>query len=233
MRPLNLFAAAAIGGAALGAASRFAAPGDARRSVTALVAAFGVVVCVAAARTAAGESSSARLRSGGVVAAAAAVAAWCAAAAAGGPSMVGASAVVAGAGVAAFGVATLLRARGVGGAHAALLGAAVPFAAAALIFVADPFIEWNGSTTAAAPARAAFVYSANPIASIAADAGIDWQREKWLYSGPGPGASSLTVTGEYYPSAPATSFAWGLAAAALGAAALVVARPRAPTTTGC
>ena len=38
---------------------------------------------------------------------------------------------------------------------------------------------------------AAAVVSLNPIASIAADAGLDWQRSKWLYDGPAPGTGGI------------------------------------------
>jgi len=226
VRTLKIAAAAVLVGAALGVAARFVAPGDARRGMIALVAAFGVAVCAASAWSAGGDAIATRCRSGAFVVASAFVAAWAAAAAAGNASLVGAALVVAGAAAAACGAAAFARARGVGAAHAAFVGAAAPAACAALLFVADPFIEWNGSTTADAPDRAAAVLSANPIASIGAAAGVDWQRSKWLYVGPTSGSTGLSVTGRYYPSRPTAPWAWGLAAAAIGFAALAAARPR-------
>lgn len=226
MRALKTAFAAVLVGAALGVAARFVATGDARRGMIAMVAAFGVAVCAASAWNAGGDSIVTRCRSGAAIFVTTFVAAWTAAATSGNASLFGAAAVVAGAAAAAFGVATFARARGVGAAHAAFVGAAAPAVCAALLFVADPFIEWNGSTTADAPDRAAAVLSANPIASIGADAGVDWQRSTWLYVGPTSGSTGLSVTGRYYPSRPTSPWAWGLAAAAIGFAALAAARAR-------
>ncbi len=224
MRALTLVGVAAAAGAAVGAASRFVAQGDARRAAVALLATFGVAVCSASGWKAGEDSMRARLRRGALVAAAALVASWAAAAASGSPACVGAATVVAGAAATACGVAMLARARGVDAGRAAFIGAAVPSAAAAALFVADPFVEWNGSQTQEAPARAAALVAVDPVASIAADVGVDFQRSTWMYAGPAPGTEGLSVVGRYYPSSPTPAWRWGLAAAGIGFAALALAR---------
>jgi hypothetical protein len=210
------------------------ADGDARRAMVALIVAFGVAPCVAAAlgaaRNGADDSLTTRSRTVGVVALATFAGAWTAVAVAGRPSLVGATAVVAGGAVAAFGAATLVRAWTGDVGRAILFGAGVPIACAAALFVADPFIEWTGSTTAEAPSRAALVVAVNPVASMATDVGIDWQRSQWLYDGPPAGAPGvratpgLSVAGQYYPSRPTSTWSWALVAAAFGFGAVAASR---------
>lgn len=139
------------------------------------------------------------------------------------------SAVVVGASVAlALSVARALGVRGIGAATAAFAGAAVPFALAASIFVADPFVEWD-RTGPGPSARARTVLALDPVASALASleveggAGVDWQRSRWLYDGPPGVGQGLSVIGAYYPSRPSSPWTWSLVA--LAAAGVLVSIP--------
>lgn len=223
MHAIRRFVAPALvlAGAALGAASRgFDASTDAR-AAGALVAAFGLAVCAAAATDAGDASLRARTRGGVLVLATAFASAWACAAAAGRADLAGAAAVVAGAAVAAHGVASVLRAVRVGPGHAAFGGAAAVALTAGLVFVADPFVEWNAGGPGSLE-RARAVTVASPIASIAADAGIDWQRSRWMYDGPAIPARGLSVIGQFYPSRATDAFAWAAAAGMAGFLALAM-----------
>jgi hypothetical protein len=226
VRALTVGAIAVVAGAGVGGASLVVAAGEARRAALAVVVLLGVASCAAAAWNAVDVSLAARLRRGGLVGALSFAAAWSAVAVAGRPALVGSALVVAAAAVLACGVATATRAVGVASGRAVFLGAATPLALAASIFVADPFVEWRGSSTPEAPSRAAAVLAVEPIASIARDAGLDWQRSKWLYDGPTAGAPGLSVIGRYYPSSPSSPWTWGGAAAVAGFVALALATPR-------
>jgi len=167
LRALTRFAAAAAAaGAVAGAVSRSGGTeSPSVRATVALFASFGISSCLAAAAN--GPSGSVRGRAvrGGIVGGLAFASAWIAAAIAGEPSAAGACAVVAGAAVLSCGAASLVRSLGANRAHATFAGAAVPCALAALVFVADPFVEWHGSQTAEAPARAATVVGVSPLAA--------------------------------------------------------------------
>jgi hypothetical protein len=225
VRPLTAAGLAAVAGAALGAASRSVVEAREPRAVAALFTAYGLAAACAAAFDAAGAGVAARCGKGAGVAATALGAAWAAAAAAGVPSALGGAAVVAGAATAACGAASLLRARGLAHGQATFAGAFVVAAAAGLVFVADPFVEWKGAGDGALE-RARVAMAASPLASIAEDVGLDWQRSTWLYDGPSPGAPGLSVIGQFYPSRPASPWTWALCAAAAGALALAAASPR-------
>jgi len=216
VRALTALGAAAAAGTVLGLAARFVVAAGAPRAAAALFAALGVAVCAGAG--AGSASSSNALRRGVLTAAAALAGAWCCAAVAGAPGLVGAAAVVAGAAAASFGAALLVRAFGAGEGHAAFAGAAPVAVLAAAVFAADPFVEWNAGGPGSLD-RAYAVIVVNPLASIAADAGVDWQRTRWMYDGPAPGTPGLSVIGQYYPSRPASPWAWAAAAAAAGFAA--------------
>jgi hypothetical protein len=225
VRPLTAAAATILAGAGVGAATRLTDASPAHRAVLALLVCLGLASCLAVIADAGGASVAARWRHGALIAAAAFASAWAGAAAAGVASLVGGGIAVAGAAVLACGSATLLAVLGRSRGRARFAAAALPLACGAIVFVADPLIEWRGASTEEAPARAAAVVAVSPIASIAADAGVDWQRGRWMYDGPRPGAGSLSVIGPYYPSRPTPAWLWGAAAAALGFAALAAARP--------
>lgn len=215
MRALTVAAAALGAGLALGAAAHGLHAPPSARAAAALFSEFGLMACAAAAMGAAAPASVAR---GGLAFGAAFVGSFAAASVAGEPAVVGACAAVAGASALAFGVAAAFRSGGAGAGHAAFAGAALPAALAAIVFVADPFVEWQ--VTDAAPGRAAAVIAVNPLTSIAADAGVDWQRTKWMYDGPAPGSSGLSVIGQYYPSRTTSPWLWATVAVAAGFAAM-------------
>jgi len=208
-----------LAGAALGAASRAFDVSPDARAAGALVAAFGLAVCAAAASDAGEAPLRARMLGGVRLTATAFAAAWACAAAAGRADLFGAAAAVTGAAVAAHGIASLLRAVRAGPGHSVFGGAAAVAMTAGLVFVADPFVEWNaGGPGSLERARAVMVTS--PIASIASDAGLDWQRSKWMYDGPAIPVRGLSVIGQFYPSRATDAFAWAAAAAAAGFVAL-------------
>lgn len=220
MRALTALGFAVSGGAALGLASRVFTAVPADRPVASVFTVFGLAICLGAAVRADGPE---RWRAAALAGGAAAAAAWSAATAAGDPSLVASAAVVGAAALAACGVAALVRRYS--SAPAAFAGAFAVAAPAAFLFVADPFVGWTGGGEGTLD-RAQAVVTVNPLASIAADAGIDWQRRKWMYDGPAPGSTGLSVIGQDYPSRPSSPWTWALAAAALGSAALAAARPR-------
>jgi hypothetical protein len=221
VRALTRAGVAVLAGAALGLASRALAAVPEARAPGVLVAALGIAVCAAAAISSRGGSLRDRLLGGAIVLAATFVASWACAAAAGRAELAGGAAVVAAAATAAHGTANLLRTAGVRSGRATFGGAAAVAMCAGLVFIADPFVEWNAGGPGSLE-RARAVIGASPIASIAADADVDWQRSKWMYDGPGTGASGLSVIGQYYPSRPTPPFAWAAGAAAAGFLALAL-----------
>jgi len=139
---------------------------------------------------------------------------------AGGAGALGAAAVVAGVAALATGAAILARSVSSSAPGSALLGASVPCVLCALVFVADPWIEWRGSGPAS-PSRAALVYRVSPVAAVTSPeggTGSDWQTHSLLYDGGDLGGrGGLSVIGQFYPSRPAAPLAWGAAALLVGA----------------
>lgn len=135
-----------------------------------------------------------------------------------GAAAVTASAPVLGAGILSYGLARCT-ARPCGDASGAVLGASLPVALlVALPLLADPWIEWDGSS-AAAPDRAATVIRLDPMSSVGSavdGTGWDRQRGRVLYSGASGDGAGLSVIGQYYPARPTTALRWGGAATALG-----------------
>jgi hypothetical protein len=207
---------ALVGGATVGLAVRIAAS-DAlaeERGSAAAVCAFALAVCLAPCAARGGRVE--RLL---CAAASGALAAVAAVLASGGVGLVGAAVVTAGASSLALGVSLVAArwdplARGAG-----LVGALVPFALAALVFVADPWIEARGSGPES-PARASLVYRLSPIAALTSldgGTGVDWQTRSLLYDGgPEGGAGGFSVIGQYYPSRPSSPLVWGGLAALAG-----------------
>lgn len=222
MRALKQAGLSVVAGAALGAASRLLPAVADARAAGVLVAAFGLAVCAAAAAPGPGGSLRARMIFGAGLLATAFASSWACAAAAGRADLAGSAAVVAGAAIAAHGTAALLRAVGAKPGRATFGGAAALGAFAGLVFVADPFVEWNAGGPGSME-RARSVIAASPVASIADEIGLDWQRSKWMYDGPGTGTPGLSVIGQYYPSRAAPAFAWAAGAAAAGLLALLLA----------
>ena len=156
---------------------------------------------------------------------------WGAAVAAGLTAGAGAEALTAAlvpAGIAALaaGVAGVLRRTGVSVGTAPWLATAVVCLPSALIFVADPWIDWRGGTLES-PERARTVLRASPLAAMtSADRGlgVDWQRMPMLYDGPAPGVPGLSLVGQFYPARPPAPWGWGLGSLAAGAALVALGR---------
>lgn len=221
-------ASAAVASAAcVGVAVRVAASGP---SAPELASAATTVILAAAIPLAARAGAADRSMSAGLATAARiAILAWCAAATAGltaggvagGP--LGAGLVVAAVAVLAFGLTSVLRRVGMPDAHSMFVGAGLACVPMALIFVADPWIEWERSSPSA-PSRAALVLAANPLAAMTSSSGglgVDFQRMPWLYDGPDAGVPGLSLVGQYYPSVPPAAVPWSLAV--LAAAGVLVA----------
>ena len=164
-----------------------------------------------------------RLRHAGVLAAATTAAGVAALLAAGAPwgSLAGAL-VPAAAALLAHGVARIARRAGAESA-APFWGAAAPAVLAGALFVADPFIEWDGSTPQST-GTARRVYVVNPITAITSATGVDWQRQTMLYDGPAEGVPGLSYVGQYYPvgETPGLPLMWAAAVGLIGSALLLV-----------
>jgi hypothetical protein len=200
--------------AAAGAATRLAGVDAPNRAAAALTCALAVATCVGAGRGAASPG----LRIVAETWAIASVAAFAAARAAG-VAAPGGALVVGGMAAVAAGVAGLMRGRAADAAPAAFGGALIATLPAALLFVADPVIEWSGGTAASA-GRAQSVLAVNPVGALTATpggAGVDWLRQPILYDGPGTGTPGLSVIGQYYGGAtPTGAFPFAAAAAGIG-----------------
>lgn len=129
-----------------------------------------------------------------------------------------ASAPVLGAGALAYGVSRCTG-RPCADPSGAVLGATLPVALlVALPLLADPWIEWDGSS-AAAPDRAATVIRLDPMSSVgSAEDGTGWDRQRGrvLYSGASGDGAGLSVIGQYYPARPSSALQWGGVATMLG-----------------
>jgi hypothetical protein len=146
----------------------------------------------------------------------------------GGPGAAGAALVPAACALLAAGLRTAAGALGIRAGTASFAGAGLALAPAALLFVADPWIDWRGGTSES-PVRAARVLAANPLAAMTAPSvglGVDFQRMPLLYDGPSPGVPGLSLVGQYYPSVPPSPLAWAAVAGAVGAVLVAAARER-------
>jgi hypothetical protein len=224
VRALTAAALPLVAGPALGAASRLVVPDTAPRVAAVLFTCFGVAASIAPAFGCGADRVAERLKRAGVVAVLALAFAWTAAAVAGDASALGGAAVVASGALAAFALSALFASRGASASRAPFLGSLAVSVLAGLVFVADPFVDWHPGEGSLG--RSSAVLSASPLASIGADAGIDWQRSRWLYDGPPPGTQGLSVIGQFYPSSPSPPWLWSLAAVVVSAAAVCAARPR-------
>lgn len=111
---------------------------------------------------------------------------------------------------------------------ASATAAALALAPAALIFVADPWIDWRGGRPES-PERAELVLRVNPVAALTSPQGglgADFQRMPWMYDGPAEGVPGLSLVGQYYPAVPPSPWAWGGVALTAGLAAAFAARRR-------
>ena len=131
----------------------------------------------------------------------------------------GGALVVAAMSLIAFGFAAVLTRCRVSSSRAAFCGAALALLPTALLFVADPWIEWGGPSLVS-PERAQAVLTVNPVAALCSGtggAGVDWLRLPILYDGPATGVSGLSVIGQYYQGAtPTPSLVFGACAAGIG-----------------
>ncbi len=187
--------AACAAGAALGLTVRLVAGGatPAERASAAGVALLGAVACVAPALPRSGPRRA--VRAAGLCGLAAA-AAWTASA--GSVPAPGACLVVAACAALACGAADAAARLGVAPSSRVLVGACAPLVLVAGVFLADPFVEWEGSVPAS-PARAAALYRANPVAALTSSrggTGVAWQTRPLLYDGAGTGG--LSVIGRFY-----------------------------------
>ncbi len=234
MRPLRRLlltgVAAAAFGAGVGALVLALADQRGRGAATAaLLIVLAAAPCVGAhvGSQAAAYDLGARLRSAGVVFVATAVAGAAAILVAGGAvGDTGAGLVPAGAAMLALGVAAVLGSRGASAVAATICGAAVPALLAALVFLADPFIEWRGPD-ASSPRVARIVTSLSPLAAATSPRGgvdVDWLRMPLMYDGPEGSGAGLSVIGAYYPSRSPPAALWAACAALAGAVLVVVAR---------
>lgn len=117
-----------------------------------------------------------------------------------------------------LGAATALARVGVTRDAAVLSPVVAVVVLAGLPLVADPWIEWDGST-AASPARAARVVALDPVSSIGSPVdGVAWDRQRGrvLYSGAGGDGQGLSVIGQYYPARPTSTWLWGAVVGGLG-----------------
>lgn len=216
-----------VAAVALGATLRAALPGAGTRAVAAaLLIVLAIAPCVAAACHDASELRRNRWRRMAEAVVVTAVSAAAALLAAGADASVFAAAFVpAAAAVLALGVATAIRAAGAEAATATLTGAGACVLLAGAVFVADPWIEWDGAIPASRR-RSAVVYRASPVAAALSHdggVGVDWQRERLLYDGPS-GAGGLSLVGQYYPIDPPPSpWSWAFGAAAVGSCLLMLA----------
>ena len=205
-----------LGGGVVGGGVRWAATAASpeERASAAVIATLALAVCVTPALPGVGLLRVVRAVLAGGAAAAAAVLV------AGGTGAIGAAAVVAGAAGLATGAAGLARSCSDNTSGSVLFGALVPLVLGALVFVADPWIEWRGSGPAS-PARAALIYRLSPIAAVTSPeggTGVDWQTRSLLYDGGDQGGrGGLSVIGQFYPARPASPYAWGGAALLVGA----------------
>jgi hypothetical protein len=220
---------ALAGGAAVGVPVRLLADGPtpAERAAAAMTVVLAAAV-VGGAGAARGETSRAgRLASTARVASLAWIAASAAGAAAGGGAgALGGAVVVAACAALACGLRAVLDRRSARPAAAEFAAAGLALAPVALLFVADPWIDWRGGSPES-PARAGAVLAANPLAAMTSHRGglgVDFQRMPMLYDGPAPGVPGLSLAGQYYPSVPPSPFAWGGLVLGIGAALAVVPR---------
>ncbi len=165
------------------------------------------------------------LRTMGLLAAGTLVgAALCSLIARAGAAGLGAALVPCACGVLAVLVARTARLFGLDSAEAVLPAAALPLVLIGALFVADPWIEWHGSTPAS-PVRARRVLLASPLAavtSVRGGAGVDWLASKMMYDGPERGGEGLSVIGQYYPSPPPSPFAFSACLLGLGGILLLL-----------
>ncbi len=203
-----------VGGAAIGALTRLADVAPPLRAAAAVTAVLGAATCVAAAVGASSPGWRGAGRAAGLAAGAALAAGVVA-----GEFSVGAALVVGGVAALAAGLGGLLRRCGPAPGVAAFAAALLASAPTALLFVADPFIEWTGGK-AGSEARAQAVVAVNPVGAICGGpqgVGVDWLRQPILYDGPATGVHGLSVIGQYYGGAtPAGAFVYAAAAAGIG-----------------
>ncbi len=180
------------------------------RASVAVAAAIGLAACAAPLTRGGAVERTLQAATGG------ALAACCATLVAG--SVTPATAAV-GAGVAAIacGVAAVAVRLRIPASGAHLLGTIAPLLLVAGVFLADPFIEWDGSRPSSAGVARAF-YVLNPLAAATSPeggTGVDWQTRGRMYDGDG-GSGGLSRIGQYYPSRPAPPTTWGVTALAVG-----------------
>ena len=217
---LRLALSAVVAGGAAGVLARVAVPlrsADAGpdRAFVALVLVLVAVTVAGAGAAARDESRGAALRRVGVVCSAAVVAGLVAVLVAGGGATALAGALVpAACCVLAAGAARATQ-RLAGAASATVIGALVPAALTAALFVADPFIEWRGST-GGATGRAHAVFRVNPLAALSDGTGAPWLTRPLVYDGPDPTSAGLSAVGQYYPTSPPGALPWSAAVALVG-----------------
>ncbi len=241
-RLLAALAGFVLAGAAFGGAVRAVAVevSGAQRAAFVLVVLFALSAAIAAARSASPERAcprTARLIDGALTLGAAALVAAAAMLVTGGAlSGLAAAAVPAAGALLAAGSAHLARTMRLRPSAAVLWGTAVPLALAASVFVADPWIEWDGPERASVR-RADIALSLSPIAAITSPHGgveLDWQRQRLMYDGPGDGAGSggLSVIGQYYPCDPPATLRWSAVVAFAGTLLLAIGGTHAATLDG-
>jgi hypothetical protein len=229
--PLLYGGLSVLGGAAVGVSVRLAAGGPSPPEKAAAAMTVVLAAAVVAAASIELQESGWAARIGAWAKCAGFT--WLASAAAGlaaggGAGALGAALVPAGAAALALGIGAALRACGCAAGPAAFGGTALACVPAALLFVADPWIDWRGGTPES-PERARIALAAQPLAAMTSGEGglgVDFQRMPWLYDGPAPGVPGLSLVGQYYPAIPPSPVSWGGTTLATGAALVFVFRRR-------
>ena len=236
---------AVLGGAAVGGAVRVVAdgPSPGECAAGAMTVVFAVATVLAAAWDLRGRGLAGRLRAMAFTAAVVWAASAAAGLAAGGNAgALGGALVPAAVATLALGCASLLPTLHMDPRTAGFAGAALACVPSALIFVADPFVEWGslpGSVSPAGgipgeptessrrPGRARLVLAASPLAAMTSPeggVGVDWQRMPMLYDGPVQDVPGLSVVGQFYASSPPGPFAWGAVVLCVGTALVGLSR---------